>query len=99
VSPLTVCVDRNQRGDWEFGLPDEAERITCETLDEARRVAYLCARRQPCEFVVRDAYHRVLYRELLDNGSEAQPHRPSVVSSRWRVDAPSRRGASAKGLL
>jgi hypothetical protein len=41
--------------------------VTCETLDEAQRVAYLCAAHlHPCELVVRDACHRVLHREFID---------------------------------
>jgi len=41
--------------------------VTCETFDEAQRVAYLCAtHRRPCELIVCDAYHRVLHHELID---------------------------------
>jgi hypothetical protein len=40
--------------------------VTYDTLDEARRVATAqAARLAPCELVVRDAYHRVLRREVL----------------------------------
>lgn len=68
MSPQRVCVDHNSRGEWELAMPDDAGRVTCETLDEARRVAYLwAARRQPCELIIRDAYHRVLDRELIDS--------------------------------
>jgi hypothetical protein len=64
----TVCVDCNSRGVWEVRLPEQWERIPCETLDDARRMAYLCAvRRHPCQLIVRDAYHRVLQRELVDS--------------------------------
>jgi len=63
----TVRVDPNGRGDWEIELSDQVNVVTCETLDEAQRVAYLFAtRRQPCELIVRDAYHRILHYELID---------------------------------
>ena len=62
MSPVTVRVDRTGRGAWEVAMPDQRELVTCETLDDARRVAYLCAaRRRPCELIVCDAYHRVLH--------------------------------------
>jgi hypothetical protein len=70
MSPQKVCVDHNSRGEWELALPHQAGRVTCETLDDARRVAYLCAARlQPCELIIRDARHRVLDRELIDGPS------------------------------
>ena len=63
----TVHIGRNERGGWEVALSDPCERVVCETLDDARRVGYLCAARtHPSELVVRDAYHRVLHRELID---------------------------------
>jgi hypothetical protein len=66
MDPLTVRVDFGGRGGWAIALPDEPERVTCDTLEDARRVAHLWAQdRSPCEVVVCDAYHRVLYRELV----------------------------------
>jgi hypothetical protein len=63
----TILVDRNGRGYWEIESSDEEHVVSCETLDEAKRVAYLFAvRRQPCELIVRDAYHRVVYHELIE---------------------------------
>jgi hypothetical protein len=57
----TVRVDANDRGDWQDRIPDRSDPVTCESLDEASRVAYLCAARmRPCQLVVRDANHRVL---------------------------------------
>lgn len=67
MSPLVVRVNLNPRGGWEIALSDKRDRLRCETLDEARRVAYRCAgQRHPCELVVCDAYHRVLHHELID---------------------------------
>lgn len=64
----TVLVDTNERGAWEIALPDERAHITCQTLDAARREAYVCAsQRRPCELIVRDAYHRVVSRELVND--------------------------------
>jgi hypothetical protein len=71
-SPLTVHVDHDRHGVWEVELPDGSERVVCETLEDAKRVAYLCAAsRYPCELVVRDAYHRVLHREFIDGDDDA----------------------------
>jgi hypothetical protein len=64
----TVHVGLNNRGQWEVALPAASEPVRCETLDVARSVAYRCAMRsRPCELVVRDAYHRVVQRELIDD--------------------------------
>ena len=61
----TVRVELSPRG-WEITMPARRERVSCERLDEARGVAYLYAvRSRPCELIVRDAYHRVLERELI----------------------------------
>jgi hypothetical protein len=70
--PLTVRVERNWRGGWEVVMADR-HRVVCETLEDARRVAYLqVARARPCELIVHDAYHRVLHRERIDgNGDPA----------------------------
>lgn len=63
----TVCVDLTVRGAWEIVLSDQREPVTCNTLEEASRVAHRCAAdRRPCELIVRDAYHRVLDRELIN---------------------------------
>ncbi len=61
----TVRVELSPRG-WEITMPSRRERVACERLEEARGVAYLYAvRSRPCELIVRDAYHRVLERELI----------------------------------
>ena len=61
----TVRVESSLRG-WEIKTPSRREPVACEKLEEARGVAYLYAlRSRPCELIVRDAYHRVLERELI----------------------------------
>jgi len=66
MSPVTVRVDRTRLGAWEVAMPDEHDPVTCETLEDAERVAYLwAARTRPCELIVCDAYHRVLHRLLI----------------------------------
>lgn len=61
----TIRVEHDRRG-WEVELPGEEPPVTCRSLYEAQRVAYRHARRrQPCELVICDAYHRVASRELV----------------------------------
>ena len=60
-------VRRGPRGDWGVVLPGHAEPVRLETLDDAKRVAYLsAAHRHPCELVVQDAHKRVLEHEFID---------------------------------
>ncbi len=71
MNPTTVRVDIGVRGAWRIELADRGDLVRCETLEEASRVAYRCAaERRPCELIVRDAYHRVVQRELI-TGSES----------------------------
>jgi hypothetical protein len=64
---VTVRVDRSEHGDWKVVLPDGDEHVRCETLHDARRIAYLqVAQRHPCKLIVRDAYHRVVEHGLFD---------------------------------
>ena len=92
MNPATVRVDINGRGGWDVALPDRGDRVTCETLEEASRVAYRCAAdRQPCELIVCDAYHRVVRRELIKSGASRRRQRPRpraslpIASSRSRT--------------
>jgi hypothetical protein len=63
----TIRVDLGGRGAWEVVLPDRPDHLTCQTLADAQRTASAqAARRRPCELIVRDAYHRVLHRELVN---------------------------------
>ena len=76
----TVRVDISVRGAWEVALSDQRERVTCETLEEASRLAYRCAAdRRPSELVVCDAYHRVVHREPI-NGREGRSRAPSTAN-------------------
>jgi hypothetical protein len=71
MKQVTVSVDVGDRGAWTVEVPDQRERVTCRTLEEASRVAHGCAaQRRPCELIVRDAYHRVTRRELIEVVSE-----------------------------
>jgi hypothetical protein len=75
-----VRVDLNAHGSWDVALTGHDSRIVCDTLDDAREVASkFAAHRRPCELIVRDAYHRVVRRELLDG-----PAGPAVSSRRTR---------------
>jgi hypothetical protein len=66
-APIAVRIDLNGRGAWEVTTSSRREPITCETLDDAKRVAYISiALRRPCELIVCDAYHRVLRHEFIN---------------------------------
>jgi hypothetical protein len=71
MSTVTVHTRTDRRGDWDVELPDRSARVTCQTIDEARNVAREYAQKaaQPCEVIVRDAYNRVMVRELIDHSS------------------------------
>ena len=76
--PLIVAVDRNAAGGWDVELPDRRARVRCETLDDARRVAFLrVAHSHACTVVVRDAYHRVLDEEFIAGDTDAAPQSPT----------------------
>ena len=61
-----VSIDPDGRGAWEVVLPESRDHVHCATLEDARRVAYGgVASRRPCELIVRDAYHRVIKREVI----------------------------------
>ena len=65
TSTVQVCPDH--RGGWEVELPGHEAHVSCETLDEARTLAFRYARQMPpCDLVVRDAYERVLQRQLIE---------------------------------
>lgn len=64
----SVLVRPARHGAWEVEFSEHDPPVTCETLDEARRMGYLYgSRRMPSELVVRDAYHRILHRGTIDD--------------------------------
>ena len=64
TSTVQVCADH--RGGWEVELPDHAH-VSCDTLAEAQALAWrYAAQMPPCDLVVRDAYDRVLQRQLVE---------------------------------
>jgi len=68
TSTVQVCADH--RGGWEVELSDRDDRVFCETLDEARTLAFRYAMQMPpCDLVVRDAYERVLQHQLIERPS------------------------------
>jgi hypothetical protein len=63
-----VRVTPGEGAGWQVVVPDRERPLTCKTLREARRLALIHgASAHPCEIVVRDAYHRVLERRLVDD--------------------------------
>jgi hypothetical protein len=91
MSTTQVRVDLTRRGDWDVDLSDQDSRVTCETFEEAERVAHICAAyQQPCELVVCDAYHRVLRRELIDTCTDqtGQAPPPRIGDLLARLDTP-----------
>jgi hypothetical protein len=78
-SPITLGIDPDGRGAWDLVISEEMEHVSCATLDDAKRVAYRrAADRRPCELIVRDAYHRVIGRELIDT----EPQGPVTPGAR-----------------
>lgn len=77
TAPITVCVLHHPRGRWEVLAPGRRGRISCETLEDARRIAYLSvAHARDCELIVRDAYNRVVEHEPIDGHPGAPPGSP-----------------------
>ena len=73
MTPLTVRVDFAGRRGWDIAMPEQRDRMSCQTLDDAKRLAHECAQdHSPCEVIVCDAYHRVLYRELVAAGDKRE---------------------------
>jgi hypothetical protein len=80
--PITVRVEHDGRGRWSVAMPDQSRAVSCETLDDARRVAYQCAARsRPCELIVHDAYHRVLQRELINGHRDLRASPPTAAAT------------------
>lgn len=90
--PLIVPVD--PAGGWDVELPDQHASVRCETLDDAKRVAFLhAAHSRACTVVVRDAYHRVLEEEFIASNQDVAPasapqgRGPHTVVRRQRLSA------------
>ena len=67
ASPLPLIrVDMGSRGRWDVVAHEPEARASCETLDDACQIAHRRAERlAPCELVIRDAYHHVVWREFV----------------------------------
>jgi hypothetical protein len=67
----TVQVDRDDaRGTWHVAPSAVEDEHVCATLAEASDLAFRWAgEHRPCELIVRDAYHRVMRRELVNGGT------------------------------
>jgi hypothetical protein len=86
---VTIHVQRTLRGRWEVVVPGRRKGIVCDTLDEARRVAYLAvAHTRACELIVHDARHRVIHQELIAG------HQTSGTNSSHRGRQPEPRQAA-----
>jgi hypothetical protein len=54
------------RGRWDVVACEPEAPDSCETLDDACQIAHRRAERlAPCELVIRDAYHHVVWREFV----------------------------------
>ncbi|MGO9901536.1 MAG: hypothetical protein ACLP0J_18055 [Solirubrobacteraceae bacterium] len=95
IEPLHL-LDPDENRDIE--LTDQDGRVTCETLEEAERVAHICAAyRQPCELVVCEAYHRLLHRDLIDANADQAAHALGLVMlAADRIETSNRAGRSRK---
>ncbi len=71
-----VEVKPDYRGTWEVALSEAGVQTRCETLADARRVAYASAAQRDCsELVIQDAYHRVIERRQFDAATRAREAR------------------------
>jgi hypothetical protein len=72
VTPIVVNVDCTGHGTWDVGLPRPHGTVSCDGLDEAKRVARSWfGRGGRSVLVIRDAYLRVLQQELIDPSDDA----------------------------
>ncbi len=78
MSARKVRVDVNGRGDRDVEPSDQDSRVSCETLEEAERVAHICvAYQQPCELgATCVAYQRA----LTDANAEPAAQAPRLVT-------------------
>jgi hypothetical protein len=69
--PITVHVEHHARG-WQVALSNQLRRVTCETFDDTRRIAHLCAAHTPCELIVHYTRDRPASHELIE-GHHTRP--------------------------
>lgn len=85
---MPIDVTRIAGGAWEVDLEERGAAVVCETLEEARRVAYLyAARLRECELIIRDEEAHSIRRELIGGRS------PSARGGLGRAEAEGRRSA------
>ena len=91
-APVIVCIQSSSNGCWDVTTVGAQRPISCETLDDARCVAYLTiAHGHRCELIVRDTQHHVLHRELIQARREtptgpprADGDQPGTRRQSWR---------------
>ena len=75
--PRILHLTRNPEGLWEVELADRQTTVACELLEDAERVAYLCAAHgQPCELLIHDNRAGTTDHELIDQPTPVagRPH-------------------------
>lgn len=73
MSTTLIQIQRRRGNEWEVSIPSRHERLICNSFQEAARRGYQLAATEPdCEFVVHDAYHRVVKRERLRGSAPAR---------------------------
>ena len=73
-----VEVKPDHLGKWGVALSEAGAQTRCETLADARRVAYAKAAQRDSELVIQDAYHRVIERRRFDAATRARAKRGPV---------------------
>ena len=75
MSARKVRVELNRRGERDIEPSDQDSRASCETLEQAERVAHICAAyQQPCELGASCvAYQRALIDANADPAVQAAP--------------------------
>jgi hypothetical protein len=97
-APVIVRIQHDSDGRWNVTAVGAQRPISCETLDDARRVAYLSfAHAHRCELIIRDVERHVLHRELIQARRALWPTEgPRQQLPRGRVGVWARLRRSAK---
>jgi hypothetical protein len=92
-----VEVDCGPRGGWTVTWPGHSSNATYRTLNQALRAARTRASvapfSDPVQLIVRDAYHRVVHREVMDSDHDPvirrrpHGHEPDPTESQRRFTA------------